>query len=56
MYRFIVWKKALFVFLYFMFFVPLSETNLKFKMGLKVTHERLQEESQLAGFDGKHDH
>ncbi|TSK72148.1 Phospholipid-transporting ATPase IC [Bagarius yarrelli] len=28
-----------------------GETNLKFKMGLKVTHERLQEESQLAGFD-----
>uniref|UniRef100_A0AAY4EQT1 Phospholipid-transporting ATPase n=1 Tax=Denticeps clupeoides TaxID=299321 RepID=A0AAY4EQT1_9TELE len=24
-----------------------GETNLKFKMGLKVTHERLQEESQL---------
>ncbi|KAL2099677.1 hypothetical protein ACEWY4_004071 [Coilia grayii] len=28
-----------------------GETNLKFKMGLKVTDERLQEESQLAGFD-----
>lgn len=28
-----------------------GETNLKFKMGLKVTDERLQSESQLAGFD-----
>ncbi|KAI5612796.1 phospholipid-transporting ATPase IC, partial [Silurus asotus] len=28
-----------------------GETNLKFKMGLKVTHERLQEEKQLADFD-----
>ncbi|KAI1904865.1 hypothetical protein AGOR_G00010070 [Albula goreensis] len=28
-----------------------GETNLKFKMGRKVTHERLQEESQLARFD-----
>ncbi|KAJ8338934.1 hypothetical protein SKAU_G00357200 [Synaphobranchus kaupii] len=28
-----------------------GETNLKFKMGLKVTDERLQEERQLAGFD-----
>ncbi|XP_037401674.1 phospholipid-transporting ATPase IC [Pygocentrus nattereri] len=28
-----------------------GETNLKFKMGPKVTHERLQEESQLAAFD-----
>ncbi|XP_036385778.1 phospholipid-transporting ATPase IC [Megalops cyprinoides] len=28
-----------------------GETNLKFKMGLKVTDERLQEESQLARFD-----
>ena len=28
------------------------ETNLKFKMGLRVTDERLQEESQLARFDG----
>uniref|UniRef100_A0A8B9HM62 Phospholipid-transporting ATPase n=1 Tax=Astyanax mexicanus TaxID=7994 RepID=A0A8B9HM62_ASTMX len=28
-----------------------GETNLKFKMGLKVTHESLQEESQLARFD-----
>ncbi|XP_028828539.1 phospholipid-transporting ATPase IC [Denticeps clupeoides] len=28
-----------------------GETNLKFKMGLKVTHERLQEESQLQSFD-----
>ncbi|KAF5903013.1 phospholipid-transporting ATPase IC, partial [Clarias magur] len=28
-----------------------GETNLKFKMGLKVTHEKLQEESQLASFD-----
>lgn len=35
-------------------FPPPRETNLKFKMGLKVTHERLQEESQLASFDGKH--
>uniref|UniRef100_A0AAY4EPT9 Phospholipid-transporting ATPase n=1 Tax=Denticeps clupeoides TaxID=299321 RepID=A0AAY4EPT9_9TELE len=31
-----------------------GETNLKFKMGLKVTHERLQEESQLQSFDGNH--
>lgn len=29
------------------------ETNLKFKMGLKVTDERLQEERQLAAFDGE---
>ncbi|KAG7320779.1 hypothetical protein KOW79_015194 [Hemibagrus wyckioides] len=28
-----------------------GETNLKFKMGLKVTHEKLQEERQLADFD-----
>ncbi|MBN3314889.1 AT8B1 ATPase, partial [Atractosteus spatula] len=28
-----------------------GETNLKFKMGLKVTHERLQTEHQLANFD-----
>ncbi|KAM4635236.1 phospholipid-transporting ATPase IC [Polymixia lowei] len=28
-----------------------GETNLKFKMGLRVTDERLQEESQLAQFD-----
>uniref|UniRef100_A0AAZ3S5Z2 Phospholipid-transporting ATPase n=1 Tax=Oncorhynchus tshawytscha TaxID=74940 RepID=A0AAZ3S5Z2_ONCTS len=28
-----------------------GETNLKFKMGLKVTDERLQEEGQLAQFD-----
>ncbi|XP_071029970.1 phospholipid-transporting ATPase IC-like [Oncorhynchus clarkii lewisi] len=28
-----------------------GETNLKFKMGLKVTDERLQEEDQLAQFD-----
>ncbi|GAA6067819.1 phospholipid-transporting ATPase IC isoform X1, partial [Tachysurus ichikawai] len=33
------------------FFFPPSETNLKFKMGLKVTHERLQEDRQLAEFD-----
>lgn len=29
------------------------ETNLKFKMGLRETDERLQEERQLAGFDGE---
>ncbi|KAG7498592.1 phospholipid-transporting ATPase IC [Solea senegalensis] len=29
-----------------------GETNLKFKMGLRVTDERLQEERQLAQFDG----
>lgn len=29
------------------------ETNLKFKMGLRVTDERLQEERQLAAFDGE---
>ncbi|CAL8280034.1 unnamed protein product [Merluccius merluccius] len=28
-----------------------GETNLKFKLGLKVTHERLQEENQLARLD-----
>ncbi|KAM3874536.1 phospholipid-transporting ATPase IC [Diretmus argenteus] len=28
-----------------------GETNLKFKLGLRVTDERLQEESQLARFD-----
>ncbi|XP_033845382.1 phospholipid-transporting ATPase IC [Periophthalmus magnuspinnatus] len=28
-----------------------GETNLKFKMGLRVTDERLQEEQQLADFD-----
>uniref|UniRef100_A0A673YH10 Phospholipid-transporting ATPase n=1 Tax=Salmo trutta TaxID=8032 RepID=A0A673YH10_SALTR len=28
-----------------------GETNLKFKMGLKITDERLQEERQLAEFD-----
>ncbi|XP_031433735.1 phospholipid-transporting ATPase IC-like [Clupea harengus] len=28
-----------------------GETNLKFKFGRKVTDERLQEESQLAGYD-----
>lgn len=36
-----------------MLFSPSRETNLKFKMGLKVSHERLQEENQLANFDGK---
>uniref|UniRef100_A0AAQ5YD66 Phospholipid-transporting ATPase n=1 Tax=Amphiprion ocellaris TaxID=80972 RepID=A0AAQ5YD66_AMPOC len=30
-----------------------GETNLKFKMGLRVTDERLQEERQLAEFNGK---
>lgn len=34
-------------------FHPHSETNLKFKMGLRVTDERLQQEDQLAQFDGK---
>lgn len=29
------------------------ETNLKFKFGLRVTDEKLQEERQLAEFDGK---
>lgn len=29
------------------------ETNLKFKMGLRVTDERLQEERQLAAFNGE---
>uniref|UniRef100_A0A8C9TE73 Phospholipid-transporting ATPase n=1 Tax=Scleropages formosus TaxID=113540 RepID=A0A8C9TE73_SCLFO len=29
-----------------------GETNLKFKMGLKVTDEHLQEEQQIANFDG----
>ncbi|KAM7393300.1 hypothetical protein PAMA_008107 [Pampus argenteus] len=29
-----------------------GETNLKFKMGLRVTDERLQNEHQLADFDG----
>uniref|UniRef100_A0AAV2IV86 Phospholipid-transporting ATPase n=1 Tax=Knipowitschia caucasica TaxID=637954 RepID=A0AAV2IV86_KNICA len=29
-----------------------GETNLKFKMGLRVTDEQLQEERQLADFDG----
>uniref|UniRef100_A0A4W4E4C8 Phospholipid-transporting ATPase n=1 Tax=Electrophorus electricus TaxID=8005 RepID=A0A4W4E4C8_ELEEL len=28
-----------------------GETNLKFKMGLKVTHEKLQQENHLAAFD-----
>ncbi|CAB1319100.1 unnamed protein product [Coregonus sp. 'balchen'] len=31
--------------------IPVMETNLKFKMGLKVTDERLQEERQLAQYD-----
>lgn len=35
-------------------FVLCRETNLKFKMGLRVTDERLQEERQLAEFDGEH--
>lgn len=30
----------------------LSETNLKFKMALEVTHRHLQEERALADFDG----
>uniref|UniRef100_A0A8D3D0Q9 Phospholipid-transporting ATPase n=1 Tax=Scophthalmus maximus TaxID=52904 RepID=A0A8D3D0Q9_SCOMX len=30
-----------------------GETNLKFKFGLRVTDEKLQEERQLAEFDGK---
>uniref|UniRef100_A0A8C6KSV6 Phospholipid-transporting ATPase n=1 Tax=Nothobranchius furzeri TaxID=105023 RepID=A0A8C6KSV6_NOTFU len=30
-----------------------GETNLKFKMGLRVTDERLQEEQELAEFNGK---
>lgn len=29
------------------------ETNLKFKLGLRVTDERLQHERQLAAFDGE---
>uniref|UniRef100_A0A8C1P7U1 Phospholipid-transporting ATPase n=1 Tax=Cyprinus carpio TaxID=7962 RepID=A0A8C1P7U1_CYPCA len=32
-----------------------GETNLKFKMGLKVTDERLQEEDQLARYNGEYD-
>lgn len=34
-------------------FVFNRETNLKFKMGLRVTDERLQHERQLAAFDGE---
>lgn len=30
------------------------ETNLKFKLGLRVTDERLQQEHQLAAFDGEY--
>lgn len=30
----------------------LSETNLKFKMALEVTHRYLQEESAMADFNG----
>lgn len=36
------------------FFSVCRETNLKFKMGLRVTDERLQEERQLAEFNGKY--
>lgn len=35
------------------FFFSCRETNLKFKMGLRVTDERLQEERQLAEFNGE---
>lgn len=45
-------KAFAFVYSFFFSSFPHRETNLKFKMGLKVTHERLQEENQLANFDG----
>lgn len=38
---------------FFFFFFLYRETNLKFKMGLRVTDERLQHERQLAEFDGE---
>ena len=40
------------LFVCFYFFLC-RETNLKFKLGLRVTDERLQEERQLAEFDGE---
>lgn len=36
-----------------MFFLFCRETNLKFKMGLRVTDEKLQEERELAQFNGE---
>lgn len=40
-------------FIYFSLSFFARETNLKFKMGLRVTDERLQEERQLAAYDGE---
>lgn len=37
----------------YILFSRCSETNLKFRMGLRVTDERLQEDHQLADFNGK---
>lgn len=39
--------------LFMCYFFPCRETNLKFKLGLRVTDEQLQEERQLADFDGE---
>ena len=39
--------------LFVCYFFLCRETNLKFKLGLRVTDERLQEERQLAEFDGE---
>lgn len=43
---------AVFLFEKFLF-ISCRETNLKFRMGLRVTDQRLQEEQQLAQFNGK---
>lgn len=39
--------------LFMCYFFLCRETNLKFKLGLRVTDEQLQEERQLADFDGE---
>lgn len=39
--------------LFMCYFFLCRETNLKFKLGLRVTDEQLQEERQLAEFDGE---
>lgn len=39
--------------LFMCYFFLCRETNLKFKLGLRATDEQLQEERQLAEFDGE---
>lgn len=47
-----VWNVLLWLQLHVFLILLVRETNLKFKMGLRVTDQRLQEERQLAAYDG----